>query len=70
MLHILNLGTRLEVSGQLHAPVTLNPLERTHSTPLIGGWVDLRACLDTWMKRRSPFPAPAGNETLVIQPVP
>jgi hypothetical protein len=46
----------MEVSGQLHGPAAL-PLEkeppRTH---WIGGWVGLRAGLDTVVKNSQPLP--------------
>jgi hypothetical protein len=35
------------VSGQCHAPAALYPRERTASTYCTGGWVGLRADLDT-----------------------
>jgi hypothetical protein len=35
------------VSGQPHAQTDLNPLENIPGTYFIGGWVDLRAGLDT-----------------------
>jgi len=35
------------VSGQRHAPAALYPRERTPGTHWIGGWVGLRAGLDT-----------------------
>jgi hypothetical protein len=35
------------VSGQRHVPATLYPREWTHDTHWIGGWVGLRAGLDT-----------------------
>jgi hypothetical protein len=35
------------VSGQLHVPAALFPLERTPGTHCTGGWVGVRAGLDT-----------------------
>jgi hypothetical protein len=35
------------VSGERHAPAALYPYERTPGTHWIGGWVSLRAGLDT-----------------------
>jgi hypothetical protein len=43
---ILHLGSR-GVSGQCHAPAALCPREITPVTHWIGGWVGLRAGLDT-----------------------
>jgi hypothetical protein len=40
------------VSGQHHAPVTFYPQESTLSTHWIGGWVGLRAGLDTEARER------------------
>jgi hypothetical protein len=61
------------VSGQRHAPAALYPRERTPSTHRTGGWVGLRAGLDTevrreipclcWMEPRSPGSS-ARNQTL------
>jgi hypothetical protein len=57
-----NLGARwMEVSGQPHAPAA-SPLY-----PLIGGLVGPKAGLDAVANRK--FPAPAGNETPVVQAV-
>jgi hypothetical protein len=36
----------MEVSGQLHAPAALPPVERATRSHWIGGWVGPRACLD------------------------
>jgi len=49
----------MEVSFQLHAPAFL---------PSVSQWVGPRTGLDTVEKRRIPFPAPASNRTLVVQP--
>jgi hypothetical protein len=35
----------------------------------IGGWKDPRASLDKMAKRKTPIIAPAGNHTLIIQPI-
>jgi hypothetical protein len=37
----------MRVNGQRHAPAALYPRERTPGTYWIGGWVGLRAGLDT-----------------------
>jgi len=37
--------------------------EGASSTHWIGGLVDPRASLDTWEKRKCPFPAPARNQS-------
>jgi len=55
------------VSGQRHAPAALYPRERTPGTHWIGGWVGLRAGLDTEARGKS-F-ASAGDRTLVVQSV-
>jgi hypothetical protein len=41
-----------EVSGQCHAPAALSPQERAPSTHWVGGWVGLRAVLDTEVRGR------------------
>jgi hypothetical protein len=40
----------MEVSGQRHDPAALCPGERTPGTHFTGGWVGLRAGLDTEVK--------------------
>jgi hypothetical protein len=55
------------VSGQRHAPAALFPQERTTGTHWIGGWVGLRAGLDTEVNEKS-F-ASAGDQTSVAQTV-
>jgi hypothetical protein len=50
----------MEVSGQLHAPTALTPGKES-PVP--------RADLDAVAKRKNPIIAPAGNWTLVVQPV-
>jgi hypothetical protein len=47
LLLILDLGTNGRVSGQHHALAALYPRERIPGTNYIGGWVHLRAGLDT-----------------------
>jgi hypothetical protein len=42
----------MEVSGQIHAPATLPPVERAPSTHWLGGSVDPRASLDDLEKRK------------------
>jgi hypothetical protein len=37
----------MRVSGEVHAPAVLYPGENTPGTHLVGGWVDLRASMDT-----------------------
>jgi hypothetical protein len=46
----------MEVSGQLHAPAALL-LRKAHGTQWIGGWVGLRAGLETVVKRKIPIPS-------------
>jgi len=41
----------MEVSGQLHAPGTFLPAETAPYTQWIGGWVNLRAGLDSVMRK-------------------
>jgi hypothetical protein len=55
------------VSGQCHAPAALCPGERTPGTHCTGGWVGLRAGLDTDVREKS-F-APAGDRTPIVQSV-
>jgi hypothetical protein len=43
--HFPDLGTKLEVSGQLHAPEAL-PQGKSSGTHWIGGWVGPRAGLE------------------------
>jgi hypothetical protein len=59
----------MEVSGQLHAPVTLPPRERAPGTHWIGGWVGPRADLNAVANRKNPIIAPTGNRTPVVEPV-
>jgi hypothetical protein len=47
-----SLGGDKGVSSQHHTADTLYYLEGTHSTHWIGGWVDLRAGLDTEVRRK------------------
>jgi len=58
----------MEKSGQLHAPPALCPGKDPPSIHWVGCWVDPRVDLDVVAKRKSPYPA--GNQTLVIQPIP
>jgi hypothetical protein len=46
------------VSGQRHAPAALYPRERTLGTHCTGGWVGLRAGLDTKARGKIPPPLP------------
>jgi len=46
----------MEVSGQIHAPVTFILKERAPHTHWIGGHVGSRAGLDTVVKRKIPSP--------------
>jgi hypothetical protein len=46
------------VSGQRHAPAALYPWGKTPGTRWIGGWVGLRAVLDTEARGKNPFPTP------------
>jgi hypothetical protein len=59
----------MEVSGQLHILTALLPEEKVPGIQWIKGWVGHRASLDMVAKRKNPFPAPAGNQTLVMQPI-
>jgi len=57
------------VSDQLHVPAPLPP-EKEPTVPFQCGWVVPRAGLDAVAKKRKhPFPAPAKDEPLTIQPV-
>jgi hypothetical protein len=56
----------MKMSGQLHALAALPHRERVFGTHWIGGWVDSSAGLDMVAKRKTP--APAEDQTLVIQP--
>jgi len=58
----------MEVSGQLHAPVSLTPTERAPGAHWIGGWVGPRAGLDAVVKRNVPSPCWDSNPP-IIQPV-
>jgi hypothetical protein len=42
----------MEVSGQLHAPAALLPMEGASDTHWIGGWVDPRVGMNSVEKRR------------------
>jgi hypothetical protein len=44
------------VSGQRHAPAAFYTRERTHGNNWIGGWVGLRAGLDTEATGKYPLP--------------
>jgi hypothetical protein len=55
----------MEVSGQLYASAALPP-GKDPLTYCIGGWVDLKADLDTVEKMKS-LP-PAGNRITAIKP--
>jgi hypothetical protein len=58
----------MEVSGQLHAPVTLPPKEGEPGTHWIRGWVGPRAVLDAVVKRKIPSPRRELNpRTLIVQ---
>jgi hypothetical protein len=50
-----------EVSGKHHVPAVLYPQERSPSTHWIGGWVGLRASLDTWARMRILYPCQGLN---------
>jgi hypothetical protein len=65
LLLILDLGTRWGVSGQRHAPAALCPGERTPSTHCTGGWVGLRAGLETEI--RGKILCPAGDRTPIAR---
>jgi hypothetical protein len=55
----------MRVSGQRHAPAALCPWERTSGTHYTGGWVGLRAGLDTEVRGKS-F-VPAGDRTPIAR---
>jgi hypothetical protein len=63
---ILNLSTRLEVSGQLQVLATL-PWGKSPGIHWIGDWVGPRAGLGVVAKKE--IPDPAGNQTSVAQPI-
>jgi hypothetical protein len=46
------------MSGPRHAPAALYPGERTPSTHCTGGWVGLRAGLDTEVRGKNLLPLP------------
>jgi hypothetical protein len=56
----------MEVSGQLHAPAALLPMERAPGTNWIGGWVGPRAVLDEVVKRKIPSPRRESNSRTPI----
>jgi len=60
---------RMEVYGQIHALAALTPEKWPPVTDWMGGWVGPKAGLNTVAKRKNPIIAPAGNWTLVVQPV-
>jgi len=45
----------MQVSGLLHALVTLSPVKEPPSTHRIRGWAGPRAGLDAEVKRKNPF---------------
>jgi hypothetical protein len=51
----------MEVSGHLHAPAALPPMERATGTHWMGDWVGPRAGLDTVSKRKVPSPRRESN---------
>jgi hypothetical protein len=58
------------VSGQRHAPAALCPGERTPGTHCTGGWVDLRAGLDTEARGKIICPRQGSTpDRQVVQPV-
>jgi hypothetical protein len=60
----------MEVSGQCHALAALYPWERTPVTHWIGGWLGLRAGLDTEATGKILFLYWGSNlDHLVVQPV-
>jgi hypothetical protein len=62
-LLILNLGTRREVGGQVHAWTALLP----EKNPIKIGWIGPIAGTDDSKKRKISFPLP-GFETWTLQP--
>jgi hypothetical protein len=60
----------MKASGQLHAPAVITPRERAPGTHWIGGWVGLRAGLDTVVKRKIPSPRRESNpDHAIVQPL-
>jgi hypothetical protein len=58
------------VSGQRHAPAALYPGERTPGTHWTGGWMSLRAGLDTEVKGKISYLCRGSNlDRLVVQSV-
>jgi hypothetical protein len=58
------------VSGQLHAPAALFPGKRTPGTHCTGGWVGLRACLDTEARAKILCPCRGSNpDRRIVQSV-
>jgi hypothetical protein len=58
------------VSGQRHAPAALCPGERTPGTHCTGGWVGLRAGLDTEVTGKILCPCRGSNpDHLVVQSI-
>jgi hypothetical protein len=53
----------MEVRGQLHALAAFTPRERAPGTHWIGGWMGLRAVVDTVVKRKIPSPCWELNPT-------
>jgi hypothetical protein len=60
---ILNLGTKMQVIVQLHAPPAL-PLVKNSGTHQIGVWVVLRTSLDNFGEERISCPYQALNHRL------
>jgi hypothetical protein len=58
----------MEMSGQLYAPAGLTH-DKDHGTRWSESWVSPSAGMKEMAKTTSPFPAPAGNLTPVVQPV-
>jgi hypothetical protein len=58
------------MSGRRHAPAALCPGERTPGTHCTGGWVVLRAGLDTEVRGKILYPRRGSNlDRPVVQPV-
>jgi hypothetical protein len=58
------------VSGQHHAPAALYPRGKDPGTHWTGGWVGLRAGLDTEARGKNPLPRRGSNpDRPVVQPV-
>jgi len=58
----------MEVNGQVHDPAAL-PQEKSPRYPLDRTLGGLLSRYESGGKEKNPFPAPAANRTLIVQPV-